>query len=565
MYRILIVWAFVLATWAGAPALAAPPKLDMLDAADAAGYAKIFALQDAGDLGGADRLIPKLKNKLLLGHVQFQRYMHPTAYTCRFAELRDWLLSYNDLPEAYRVFSLAMKRKPKSAAEPTRPVYGMEHVLALVGEAPERPATFPGSDQDIADAVGQLVRKGDNAGAADLLRGEPARRALSPLQQDALAADVAMGYFVDGDDDAAYRLAAAAARRSGSEVAQADWTAGLAAYRSGRIDQAAKHFEANAMADGASTWTSAAGAFWAGRMHLALNDADAARRWFGHAARHTRTFYGLLALDALAMPSAFDWRAAPAKAAEVAGLRRLKAGARALALLQIGERWRADQELQPLVDAADPPLLRTILAVALTYGAPRAAVQASYRLQKDGVEFVPAGLYPLAPWPAPAELGVDRALTLAFMRQESQFNPRAASPAGARGLMQLMPTTANYVLGEERYVGARRDGLFDPEGNVAIGARYIRYLLDKEAVDGGLFQLAIAYNAGIGTLIRWRREVKHNDDPLLFIEAIPSRETRSFVERTMANIWIYRDRLGQDAPSRLDVAQGRWPIYRKQD
>jgi soluble lytic murein transglycosylase len=121
------------------------------------------------------------------------------------------------------------------------------------------------------------------------------------------------------------------------------------------------------------------------------------------------------------------------------------------------------------------------------------------------------------------------------------------------------------VLGEDRYIGARRDGLFDPKQNVEIGARYIRYLLEKEAVNGGLFRLAIAYNAGIGNLIRWRREIKDNDDPLLFIESIPSRETRVFVERVLANYWIYRDRMGQPAPSRDDVAQGRWPIYAKQE
>ena len=108
-------------------------------------------------------------------------------------------------------------------------------------------------------------------------------------------------------------------------------------------------------------------------------------------------------------------------------------------------------------------------------------------------------------------------------------------------------------------------GLFDPEQSVEIGVRYIRYLLDKKAVGNGLFPLAIAYNAGIGNLIRWRREVRHNDDPLLFIEAIPSRETRVFVERVMANFWLYQDQFGQSMTTRDDVAQGRWPIYSPQD
>ena len=131
--------------------------------------------------------------------------------------------------------------------------------------------------------------------------------------------------------------------------------------------------------------------------------------------------------------------------------------------------------------------------------------------------------------------------------------------------MQVLPSTANYVVGEKRYVNAGRDGLFDPKQSVEIGGRYIRYLLDKKAVGNGLFRLAIAYNAGIGNLIRWRREVQHNDDPLLFIEAIPSRETRVFVERVMANFWLYQDQFNQNMTTRDDVAQGRWPIYNPQD
>lgn len=541
------------------------PKLTLLTAADVRLYRDIFRLQDAGDFRAADRLIARLKDKLLLGHVQFQRYMHPTAYKSDFRVLRDWLAEYSDLPEAYRAFSLAIKRRPKGAAEPKRPVYGQEHILQLVGEAPERPARFVGPAEKLARSVTRMVRKGDNAGAEKALFRSGARKLLKPLQQDALAAELAMGYFVDGDDRAAYRVASGAAKRSGAAVAKAEWAAGLAAYRLGWIERAVGHFEKNAVAEGVRTWRSAAGAFWAGRIRLALNDLEGARHWLRAAARHPRTFYGQLALHALGAESPFDWDAPSVDGATLDRLKAMKAGLRALALLQLGERWRADQELQPLVDAADEAALRDIVAVALAYGAPRAAVHGAHRLRKDFGDVVAAAAYPLAPWAPGDAHEIDRAVALAFMRQESQFNPRAVSPAGARGLMQLLPSTANYVLGEDRFVKARRDLLFNPAENVDVGARYMRYLLKKSAVDGGLFRLAMAYNGGIGNLMRWQREVKHNGDPILFIEAIPSRETRRFVARVMANVWIYRERLGQPAPSRDDVAQGRWPRYVRQD
>lgn len=567
MLRLLIIYCLIF-TWGALGPAAAVPRLDILTTQDATLYKQIFGAQDRSDFKTADKLIRRVKNKLLMGHVQFQRYLHPTGYKSKFGELRTWLSKYNDHPEAYRAFSLAMKRKPKKSREPKRPVYGQVHILALVGEAPPKPTRFVGKQEKIARDVRRKVRKGDNAGAVRILESAETKRILSTVKQDTLAARVAMGYFVDGEDEAAYRLAAKAGKRSGEAVGQAHWVAGLSAYRSGWIDRAVRHFEANAVAEGATSWTSAAGAFWAGRIHLALGDTASANRWLGAAAHHNRTFYGQLALHALhALDAAspFTWDRPAAGEAEVGRLKRLKAGKRALALLQIGERWRADQELQPLVKKAQGTLLRTILSVAVTYDAPRAAVQAAHRLNQTGGEFIAAGLYPIAPWKAKKNHRVDHALVLAFMRQESQFNPRAASPAGARGLMQVLPSTANYVVGEKRYSGARRDGLFDPEQSVEIGARYIRYLLDKDAVGGGLFRLAIAYNAGIGNLIRWQREVRHNDDPLLFIEAIPSRETRVFVERVLANFWLYQDQLGQNRSSRDDVAQGRWPIYIPQD
>jgi len=557
--------AFLLLVLAGSEAASAPPKINSIPDADADRYRRIFALQDKGDFSQADRLIARLQDKLLLGHVQFQRYMHPTAYKSKFAELKRWLDSYRDHPEAFRVFSLAMKRKPKGAKAPKRPVYGQEHILALVGEHPARPPPFVGRQERMAGLVRTSVRKGRNEEAERRLNSADARQALPVLQWNTLAARVAMGYFVDGRDKDAFRLAAKAAAWSGQSVGQAHWVAGLAAYRLGWIEQSIVHFEANAMAEGATSWTSAAGAFWAGRIHLALKDVKAARKWLRMAARHDRTFYGQLALHALEAASPFDWKKPPLAQGDFNRLRETAGGRRALALLQIGERWRADQELQSLVDDAKPPLLRSILAIALAYKAPRAAVQAAHKLAGRGGKLIPAGYYPEAPWLPPKGIGIDRALVFAFMRQESQFNPRAASPAGARGLMQVLPSTANYVVGEKRYVGAKRDGLFDPKQSVDVGARYLRYLLNKSQVSGGLFKLAIAYNAGIGNLIRWLRDTPHNDDPLLFIEAIPSRETRVFVERVMANYWIYRDQMGQSLKSRDDVAQGRWPRYVKED
>ena len=161
---------------------------------------------------------------------------------------------------------------------------------------------------------------------------------------------------------------------------------------------------------------------------------------------------------------------------------------------------------------------------------------------------------------------MDRALIYAFMRQESRFSQRAKSHAGARGLMQLMPGTAGFMTGK-RFRGARRNELYDPELNISIAQRYIRYLIRNDVVKGSVLMLAAAYNGGPGNLNKWRRRAARRKatDPLIFIETIPARETRNYVERVLANLWIYRSRLGQDTPTLDRLAAGQVPIYKSLD
>ena len=73
--------------------------------------------------------------------------------------------------------------------------------------------------------------------------------------------------------------------------------------------------------------------------------------------------------------------------------------------------------------------------------------------------------------------------------------------------------------------------------------------------------LTVAYNGGPGNLRKWIRELTENTDPLFFIESIPARETRGFIEGVLTNLWIYRHRLGQDTPSLDAAASGKWPVY----
>jgi soluble lytic murein transglycosylase-like protein len=200
------------------------------------------------------------------------------------------------------------------------------------------------------------------------------------------------------------------------------------------------------------------------------------------------------------------------------------------------------------------------MAAADRGGMPGLAMRLHNTIYADGDGLDAAG-YPLPQWTPKGGFRVDRALVYAVVRQESRFDPEARSWAGARGLMQLMPSTARYVARGSGYRVAGRSGLDDPALNLALGQRYLTMLLGDGNVDGDLFRLAAAWNGGPGNLQKWRRETKHGNDPLLFIESIPSRETRVFIERLLANLWIYRDRMGQPSPSLDALAAGRWPVY----
>jgi soluble lytic murein transglycosylase-like protein len=289
-------------------------------------------------------------------------------------------------------------------------------------------------------------------------------------------------------------------------------------------------------------------------------------RWLEVAAGQPRTFYGLIAGRVLGIDKPFTWDVPEITRDRIDSIMRRRQGKRALALLQVGQTRRAERELRALTAIDDRELGRALLAVAEAAKLPSLSLRTSGMLvEADGSPHHGA-LYPVPQWRPEGGFIVDRALVYAFMRQESQFNTRAKSSAGARGLMQLMPATASFMA-KRRFRGWRRNRLYDPELNIALGQKYLRYLIGHEQVQGDMLMLAAAYNGGPGNLAKWRRRAarKRYLDPLLFIESIPSRETRIFIERVLSNLWIYRDRLGQESPSLDALAAGRTPVYKSLD
>ena len=239
----------------------------------------------------------------------------------------------------------------------------------------------------------------------------------------------------------------------------------------------------------------------------------------------------------------------------------MPAAIRALALAQAHQHERAELELRRLRADASPALGRAMLAIATQLRLPAAQLRIARSLSRLDGRRHDGGLYPLAAWVPEGGYRVDRALIYALMRQESQFNARAKSRAGARGLMQLMPSTASFISGDRRYRKSHRNKLFDPAINIELGQTYILHLAAQPEIADNLFYLVAAYNGGPGNLNKWRRRQAQDDDPLLFVETLPSRETRGFIKSVFTNFWAYRAQLGQATPSLDAVAGGRWPTY----
>jgi soluble lytic murein transglycosylase-like protein len=558
------------------PPISAPPHWStvlgippILGTEDSARYRNIFALQEAGRWKAADRLIGQIEDRILIGHVRAQRYLHPTRYRSRYSELRDWLTRYADHPDAKRIHALALKRKPAMARAPAVPrsYYGADvFITPPHSEKPVRQrikrATRDRAELRIRRTIHRLVRRERLTAAEDYLRSRQVRRALSPAARDRARAIIAAGWFRWGNTERALDIAAAAARRSGVKAPAACWWAGIAAFKLRRFTEAARHFERAARAPGTAPEEASRAAFWAARAHLVGRSPSQVNSWLTRAAAHPRTFYGLVAGHILGHPPAFNWDAPALGKRQLTALMASPPGKRALALAQVGQGMRARRELRPLAMSTEPQHLRTMAALAVAARMPRAAFRAARLLRTLTGERIDAALYPVPPWLPESGYFMDRALVFALARQESGFNERAKSRQGARGLLQLMPATARYISRRTATArGHRRGQLFDPDLNLALGQRYMDYLLSGDTVAGNMVMMFAAYNGGPGNTRKWQREVPHGADPLVFIESIPVRETRLFVKRSLENFWIYRMRLGQEVPSLTALAGGRWPHY----
>ena len=534
-------------------------------------YRDIFRLQAAGAMRDADKLITRLTDPSLLGHVLAQRYLH-TSYRASFEELRAWLSAYADHPESPRIARLAGARAQpgQSVGYVAVPPPGIEEL-----EEPGMAAKTYRPDIDRTDAQEQeaaaLLRavrthtqRYEPSAALRVFNDSPVAAYLDAVEKDRIRAIIAAGYFYAGKNGEAVRLSGQALRGSRAKAPLAGWVNGLAQWQVRNFDDAAKSFEVAANSDYSSGWMKSAASYWAARAHLAGGHSRRAGHWYRKAAEFPRTFYGLLAIQSLGQRPDIDWNAPELTPAQEREILATKAGRRAEKLLAAGEIILAEAEIRNLYVRGDHDRKRALLAYSYDRNLPSLTLRLGHALTKDRID---AALYPAMPWTPNKGFRIDRALMHAIVRQESRFNAAAENRvSGATGLMQLMPNTAFHVSKADIYRDAGgRSLLKSPQHSLDLGQDYVEELLNNPQVGQDLLSLAIAYNAGPGKLAKWKAERTGMSDPLLFLESLPYAETRNYVARVMANYWIYRMRFDQPNESMQALAEGNWARYAAYD
>lgn len=557
-----------LACGAAAPALAAsiaapaPPRAQapaaavipsQLDATARSNYRAVFAAIRTSDWAAAAARLDAMPDGLLTPLARAELYLAKGSPKVDGAALVMLLTNNRELPEADQLVRMARTRGAEAI-----PALPAENGLYRLPAAPRRQSARSLKSDVAAATLGAKITpliKADSPSAAEALLID-AEGQLTPEARTEWQQRVAWSYFLTGDDASARRLAARASAGSGDWTVQADWVAGLAAWRQRDYPAASAAFGAVAARSRDPEMT-AAGLFWAARSAMASGHPEQVGARLRSASRMSETFYGLLANAALGItPPARAVRPtfSPADWSALAGTPNIRVAA---ALTEIGETALADTVLRHQAAIGVAQQHEALLHLAAQLRLPATQIWLAQNAPA-GAHLSVNTRYPAPAWTPQGGWRVDKALVYAHALQESQFRTNVVSPAGARGLMQIMPATAQLI---SRRKGVPLGSLDDPETNIEYGQFYLEQLRDAAGTGGLLPKVIAAYNAGPGAVLKWNDRQRDRGDPLLFIESIPYWETRGYVAIVLRNYWMYQRSEGEKAESLKAMAQGLWPRF----
>lgn len=498
------------------PAMA-QTRIVALSEQDETAYRAAFEAIEAGNWRGVSAALNRTDDDVLEGVVR-GRLLLSRSYRASWGDYTSWLNHYGDYGMAGAVYERAMDSRSRRARRRGTTAPSPEAVSRRA--LPGTPPPIPG---DTASARAGIERVAEAIGS--------------------------------GDMEAARNIAYAQA--SGPREGQAHWQLGLIAYRLHDYTEAARQFETSSQWAHHGGWARAAAHYWAARSLLAAGQTQGVAQHLEAAAQMPWSFYGQLAETQLGRDSTLSFEAPEIDSASATRLiERYPAARRAAALAQLGRLSEVEGELRRLHGALSSSDDRDYLAFAIALQAPSAQLRAA----EYGGREVAAGFCPTTSFEPDHGFSLDRALVYAIVRQESYFNPKAVSVSNARGLMQLLPSTARDM---DRSTNYRRNptALFEPGLNMRLGQDYLEWLMSEFHSDGDLGRVFAAYNGGPGWLSRWLATQPADIDPLLLLETMPRAESRDYAERALSHMALCRKRYGQPTPELDRLASGDAAIY----
>lgn len=541
------------------------PNIDVLSDADASLYTQIFLLQSEEEISAAQKLEKQLTDPLLMNEVLFQRYISDT-YRTRGKELTAWMEKYYDMPGADRMVKLAkIKQASVRKAYIPRTISGGASIETAQSETWTE-KKYTGDTNTKINKFKRAIRSGSTKTARQILEDSSFKKKLTESDYGRLAGRLSFIYYTNGEFELAKKWGFVA---SDAKSEYGMWAMGLLYFKEEKYAESKKYFSAILDLPQINNARKTEAAFWAGRAADANGERSEAKKYWKIAAAHPMAFYGALSSVMLGNTPKYEFFEQDCTDEDIDALRETKYGKRTLALLQVGQKDRAELYLKYMITSkVTDRTLHAINSIATVYGLPRVSIQASSLIQDRGIleiddNIIYSAQYPLPDWEPMGGWSIDRALLLAITKQESGFRTNATSGAGANGLMQIMPSTAKKVARENK-VNMSEIDMSKPEHNMFLGQQYIVDLLAHPNINNNIIKMLAAYNAGMGTLVDFEKMFE-TYDPLLYIESFPTYETRSYIKRVMSNMWLYRARLDQPLTTMKDLANGEWPLYNSED
>jgi soluble lytic murein transglycosylase len=405
----------------------------------------------------------------------------------------------------------------------------------------------------------RLAKRTDEAAQLMLSAPTDPAKTVNPDAWWAERRALAYAALTAGKAKLAYDLVKDAGPISVNPLKEQQFMAGWLAMRNLKdLGAAERHMEAmRKAADG--PLSRAKSAYWLARIAEAKGDKAAARERYKAAAKETDTFHGMLARLKLEPEKRTLEITPPARpsAAEISKFNEIDAVKAAVVARRAGLDISLVRpflyHLRNTLETEPYAALISHLAGAL------GDVQTGVRIAKTGIargQNLYLYGYPTHSFPAyqPLRAPPETAFLLGIARQETEFNEFTVSGAGAKGLLQVMTVTANHVCRDYKIKCEIPRLLSDTSYNTMIASAYIA---DRMGEFGGSYVLGLAgYNAGPGRARQWIRQLGDprdaNVDPIDWIEHIPFQETREYVSKVLANVQMYRARIGESKPLRLD-------------